>query len=297
MKDFNDSADGFNVLDGIGSFRCHAICEGVKLYYYDFKTDSWDESAFGSLGENVVEINYCSSGRYECVFEQDCYYYLGEGEVAVSRLSDEKRASGFPTGEYRGIGVLIDVNHCDTQFAPLLRQFDADTHELIKKWRRSLPCRILKGTESINRVFQDMYKADADIGYLKLKVTELVLLLGKYQRQSYSQQHFRAQQVEKAKRIKKRLEDNLDQEITLADLAEEYDISESTIKRCFQAMFGESPNQYRKKLRMEYAAKKLKSTDDSIADIAMQVGYLNPSKFSAAFQSVMKDTPSAYRYK
>ena len=38
-----------------------------------------------------------------------------------------------------------------------------------------------------------------------------------------------------------------------------------------------------------------KALEESIAGIGMRVGYSNPGKFSAAFQSVMNHTPSDYR--
>ena len=38
--------------------------------------------------------------------------------------------------------------------------------------------------------------------------------------------------------------------------------------------------------------RELYETEESIAGIGMRVGYSNPGKFSAAFQSVMNHTPS-----
>lgn len=48
-------------------------------------------------------------------------------------------------------------------------------------------------------------------------------------------------------------------------------------------------------IRLRELFRELYETEESIAGIGMRVGYSNPSKFSAAFQSVMNHTPSAYR--
>ena len=46
---------------------------------------------------------------------------------------------------------------------------------------------------------------------------------------------------------------------------------------------------------MNIAAKQLKETDKNISDIALSLGYANPSKFSAAFTAVYGILPKEYR--
>ncbi|WP_458788326.1 helix-turn-helix domain-containing protein [Vallitalea sediminicola] len=60
-------------------------------------------------------------------------------------------------------------------------------------------------------------------------------------------------------------------------------------------MYGESPYHYLKKLRMNFAAHKLHETELSILEIAISVGYNNPSKFSNAFKSILGVLPSTFR--
>ena len=47
--------------------------------------------------------------------------------------------------------------------------------------------------------------------------------------------------------------------------------------------------------RMEYASKILLQTDMSVADIGLMAGYVNPSKFSAAFKQEIGLTPNEYK--
>jgi AraC-like DNA-binding protein len=67
------------------------------------------------------------------------------------------------------------------------------------------------------------------------------------------------------------------------------------MKNCFRAVYGTSIYAYMKAYRMNAAAVRLRRTKDSITSVAMQMGYDNASKFSAAFKSVFGMTPAEYR--
>ena len=49
--------------------------------------------------------------------------------------------------------------------------------------------------------------------------------------------------------------------------------------------------------KMEYAKKLLETTDINILDIAIEIGYENPSKFSIAFKKIFGILPNKYRKK
>ena len=52
---------------------------------------------------------------------------------------------------------------------------------------------------------------------------------------------------------------------------------------------------YKKTYRIKQAAVLLRQTQDTVADIAQQVGYINQSKFATAFREIMKISPTEYR--
>ncbi|MDO5521860.1 MAG: AraC family transcriptional regulator [bacterium] len=288
----------YYVIKGVGTIHNIEVFHGVTLGYYELKVDHWQGEEMTPEGKNVIEINHCYKGRFECEFSNNSFYYLGEDNIAVSRVSDKKTQSGFPLGMYSGINLLIDLDQCEAEFFGVLSQFQVNIRCLVEKWRQLLPCKIFEESDQTNHIFNELYQMEetASIGYLKCKVIELMLLFDGYEfGRSTIHQHFGKGQVEKAKHIRCHLEEELDRELTLAELAREHEISESTIKRCFEAIYGKTPNQYRKEFRMQAAAKQLIETEDTVAEIGMQVGYLNSSKFSTAFRSVMKLSPSEYR--
>ena len=89
--------------------------------------------------------------------------------------------------------------------------------------------------------------------------------------------------------------EDLENRISLVQLINENSISMTVFKMIFKQIYGETPYNYLKKYKMNIAAKQLKKTDKNISDIALSLGYANPSKFSAAFTAVYGILPKEYR--
>ena len=72
-------------------------------------------------------------------------------------------------------------------------------------------------------------------------------------------------------------------------------VNTSTLKEIFKAVYGQPIATYMKEFRVRQAMKLLRETNDTIADIASQVGYQTQGKFSSAFQFIVKMSPREYR--
>jgi transcriptional regulator GlxA family with amidase domain len=79
---------------------------------------------------------------------------------------------------------------------------------------------------------------------------------------------------------------------TLARIAH---VSEAHFIRSFRAAFGETPNRYLQRRRVERAMWLLRSTDKSVTDICMDVGFSSLGTFSRVFRDVVGEPPSVYR--
>ncbi len=77
-------------------------------------------------------------------------------------------------------------------------------------------------------------------------------------------------------------------------LASELEISASSLKKVFKAVFGTSIFNYFRAMQMDHAATLLQKQTHSIKDIAQSLGYENPSKFSKAFQKHQGVLPSKF---
>ena len=79
---------------------------------------------------------------------------------------------------------------------------------------------------------------------------------------------------------------------TLARIAH---VSEAHFIRTFRATFGETPHRYLQRRRVERAMWLLRSTDRSVTDICMDVGFTSLGTFSRVFREIVGESPSAYR--
>jgi AraC-like DNA-binding protein len=79
---------------------------------------------------------------------------------------------------------------------------------------------------------------------------------------------------------------------TLARIAH---VSEAHFIRTFRAAFGETPNRYLQRRRVERAMWLLRSTDHTVTDICMDVGFTSLGTFSRVFRDIVGEPPSAYR--
>ena len=79
---------------------------------------------------------------------------------------------------------------------------------------------------------------------------------------------------------------------TLARIAH---VSEAHFIRTFRAAFGETPNRYLQRRRVERAMFLLRTTDRSVTDICMDVGFSSLGTFSRVFRDIVGEPPSAHR--
>lgn len=100
-----------------------------------------------------------------------------------------------------------------------------------------------------------------------------------------------------AEAVHQYLLDNIDRRVTIAELSERFEVSQTQLKVSFRNTYGKSVYSYARRAKMEAAAQLLQDSDISVLEIAGQVGYENASKFAQAFGDVMGMTPTKYRKK
>ena len=83
----------------------------------------------------------------------------------------------------------------------------------------------------------------------------------------------------------------------VGELASELSLSKSQVLRKIKTATNKSVNQYIRELRLEKAAKLIKETDETIAEISYQVGFTSPSYFNKAFSKYYSITPGEYKTK
>ncbi len=91
------------------------------------------------------------------------------------------------------------------------------------------------------------------------------------------------------------VEANIDKDIKLQDLAEIACFSQYHFHRIFNMLMKETPKDFLRRIRVERAALMLKSTEQSMGDIAFYCGFSSQATFSRAFKDRFRVSPSEWK--
>ncbi|WP_373231448.1 helix-turn-helix transcriptional regulator [Cohnella sp.] len=86
-----------------------------------------------------------------------------------------------------------------------------------------------------------------------------------------------------------------DPDLSLQLLSDQFNTNQSYLSRLFKDEFSENFVDYLTRIRIVHAKHLLKTTDDLIQDISIQVGYLHYFSFNRVFKRVVGVTPGEYR--
>lgn len=81
---------------GSGSMTICPLFLGAELYYNDMHLAFFEEAT--APMRNVIEINHCRVGRYECSFGANSCCYLAAGDFAVCAAARKSRPPAFRCG-------------------------------------------------------------------------------------------------------------------------------------------------------------------------------------------------------
>ena len=250
-------------------------------------------------GVSVLSVDHCKSGRIGWKMHGGLSLYFGSGDLAF-HFTDKCLDSeiSLPLGYYEGLSVSLDTEILKTNRPELLAEAGADAEALCRKFCGSKETAALPASPHIEHIFSEVYDLPEQlkIPFLKLKCQELLIFLtiteppcGRTLDLHYSEQ------VEIIRQIHDLITEHPERRYTIEELSRQYLINTAALKSIFKSVYGMPIASYMKQFRIAHAAKLLRESDDSIADIARAVGYESQSKFSAAFKETMKILPTDYR--
>ncbi len=89
---------------------------------------------------------------------------------------------------------------------------------------------------------------------------------------------------------------HLDENLTLDQIVEEFDLSKSYLNAVFQKYTQHAPMDFFINLKMKRACELLRSTDTYVYEVAQRLGYSDPYYFSRIFKRVVGMSPSEYKH-
>ena len=158
----------------------------------------------------------------------------------------------------------------------------------------------IRANRQIDHIFGELYQIPQEFrhDYYKIKVLELLLFLSMIDpEQERALDRVTKNQIDIIRQVQRRITQNLQENITIDQLAKEFCISPTSLKSNFKQVYSTTIKDYLRRERMERASALLLTTGSTVGDIAASLGYTNQSKFSAAFKAVHGLTPVEYRRK
>lgn len=288
----------FRNESGEGTITIYEVFPGVALAYNDFHMRYYDSSF--RPGCDVFCIDHCREGRLEYTAKDDAYAYVEAGDLKLDRRLTHTGRFEMPLSHYHGAMVSIDMETVCRSLPLEIRNFPVDLRALQQKFCKDVYPMVLHGACSIEHIFGELYAVPEKIKrpYFKIKILELLLYLDALEipERAAEKPYFYKTQVEKIKAMQRFLAEHMGEHFTQEELSGRFDISLTPMKRCFKSVYGTTIGGWLLQYRMNQAAVLLQTRrDQSVAEIAGQVGYDSPSKFAMAFRKVMGLSPTEYR--
>ena len=159
------SEDGCSIyrmknVTGEGVITRYEILPGIELFYNDFHmSDGQNQNKLPH--SDVLEINHCREGRFECEFANGDYQYVGAGDLAINRLTNETTSTYFPLSHYHGISITIDLPTADQtmkRIESVIGGLNIDVFSIADKFCKNDTCIVLRTQSEIEHIFSELYQ-------------------------------------------------------------------------------------------------------------------------------------------
>ena len=282
---------------GYGRITVYQIFPGIELYYNDMHIGYCNQNQ--ATAKNMIEINHCLIGRFECSFGENSCCYMAEGDLSISSMMKRKSNSCFPLNHYHGISIIINLDELLPEVRRIMELLNIDLHYIQKYICEGNRCCIMRANPSIEHIFSELYhvREKRKPGYMKIKTLELLLFLSDLNtaEEVLQTDYYNQNQVALIKAVASYITEDLTIHHTIEQLSQKFKISTTALKKCFRGVYGTSIYSYLRTYRLQVAKKLLLETELSVTEIASKIGYENPNKFTSAFKEMYGSSPTEYR--
>ncbi|WHY68075.1 AraC family transcriptional regulator [Neobacillus sp. SuZ13] len=230
---------------------------------------------------NYIEILYMQEGCGEFIFE-DKPFIGQEGDMIIFNPFSTVVVRTCTGSPLKAISIcLLNVPIKGNQ-----RLIDSSNHTII---------RLQEEKDEIKHYFQTILREydkkhseyqDVITSILQTVIIKITRLLKTAREPSIS---------EMSLKVRKYIEQNFSQELTLNILANLVYVSPYHLAHVFKEEVGLPPIQYLIQCRIQEAKRLLKHSDLSVRDIAAIIGYENPNYFNLLFKKITGSPPGKYR--
>ena len=158
---------------------------------------------------------------------------------------------------------------------------------------------MVRANETVQHIFSELYTVQDHIklSYIRIKLLEFFLILTEMEFDSYKTNYVYYSKVQRdcIRQIREFIVENITEHYTIEELSERFEISPTAMKRCFKGIYGAPIYAYLRTYRLHIAEKLLREGKSSVGEIATEIGYTNPNKFTSAFRAEYGMSPTEYK--
>lgn len=287
-----------NSADGISKTTLFNILPYMHLIFFDIHARSLP----GEIAENAMyhpmQFNYCVGGRIEMLLDDNSYIYLKEKDFCISRQTSQND-SYFPTKYYHGITMYFDPDFFTEANASVKDLFNLPLSQLPKIYFEKKDTYIAEANSEISKILERLWHLYETPSLFHMKLCVLALLHLLLDEGNVAQKKtltfYTNIQVEMAKKAEQILTADLKQHIPMRQIAQQFGVSETSLKNYFRGVYGKNVSDYLREVRMSKAEKLLTETTLPISEIAAQIGYTKQGKFAEVFRRHFQMNPLEYR--
>ncbi|APQ96832.1 helix-turn-helix domain-containing protein [Clostridium botulinum] len=285
---------------GVGDYSRMKIEDGLEISKFNMYSANM---YFDNRGyeDDVLEIGYCYSGTTKILaLPSNKKYLLKEGQIFFYKTLNNVEYFEFKYDKCKTISICMHFNTIKNAVNPIwedraIMDWETQMNNIFKEDILIIE----KASYDIKKIAEEIDDIPIDnmMGYMKLKLRTIEFLANFFEKNSdikliQSSEDEERESIIKAKNI---ISKNLREPPSLKKLAGDLNISLYKLQKAFKNSTGNTVYEYIKKSRIEKAKYLLKNTNMSILEIANEIGYENPSKFSNAFKGYNNMNPLKYR--
>lgn len=278
-----------------GELHVYPLYQGISLITGVFHLQMIEIAPVDNM--NRLLMNYCIEGRCEVDLGDNRYIFLEPGYLSLD-VNPAQNCFRCPTGNYTGVAVLFDFDILDYNMPAVFADLDIYPDQLRKRFCELRSSYIERASEKMKDLFMSIFnEPNEPLSMYRLILFRIIKMLDAMNPDSRLDEirWLTKGQIDIAKRVEKRIVENLKTKHSIIELAKEYCVSASSLKNYFNRVYGEPISVYLRNKRMIAAQELLEQTNLSIAQIALSVGYENQSKFASVFKRYGGTSPVEYR--
>ena len=242
-------------------------------------------------------INYCIVGRCEFMISDNAFKYVKDNYTSIGSYTVRDEFF-YPSGYYLGFEIFIYKEMFTDETVNTLNSFNINLDTLAAKYNNKEKLTLLETDLDSKRLWHELYdRKNPDKGLIRLNILKILYnLINNDITTPANSSYLTRNQARLAKNVQEIISKDISKHISMREISEMYNISETSLKNYFTAMFGMTVSEYMLDLRMKKAAGLLTESRLPISEIANLCGYSNQGRFARIFKNHFGMLPLEYRH-